>query len=93
MDGCRRQGFWQVHPAAADTLVAAVLELLRPAPGEIAWDLYGGAGLFAAAVAGRTEGRRSRVVESSPAGVAVGPRATSPICPASRWSRPRWRSR
>jgi tRNA/tmRNA/rRNA uracil-C5-methylase (TrmA/RlmC/RlmD family) len=64
------QGFWQVHPAAADTLVAAVLELLRPAPGEVSWDLYGGAGLFAAALAERT-GARTTVVESSPAGVAA----------------------
>jgi tRNA/tmRNA/rRNA uracil-C5-methylase (TrmA/RlmC/RlmD family) len=46
-------GFWQVHPAAADTLVAAVLDVLDPRPGEHAWDLYGGAGLFAAALADR----------------------------------------
>jgi tRNA/tmRNA/rRNA uracil-C5-methylase (TrmA/RlmC/RlmD family) len=64
------QGFWQVHPAAADTLTGAVLELLRPAPGEVSWDLYGGAGLFAAALAGRT-GARTTVVESSPIGVAA----------------------
>ena len=62
--------FWQVHPAAADTLVAAVLELLQPAPGETAWDLYGGAGLFAAALAGRTEAQVT-VVESANAGVAA----------------------
>lgn len=43
-------GFWQVHPAAADTLAGVVLEQLKPQPGETAWDLYGGAGLFAAAV-------------------------------------------
>ncbi len=43
--------FWQVHPAAPDTLAAAVVELLEPRPHERAWDLYGGAGLFAAAVA------------------------------------------
>jgi tRNA/tmRNA/rRNA uracil-C5-methylase (TrmA/RlmC/RlmD family) len=43
--------FWQVHPAAPDTLVAAVLEYLAVRPGERAWDLYGGAGLFAAALA------------------------------------------
>jgi tRNA/tmRNA/rRNA uracil-C5-methylase (TrmA/RlmC/RlmD family) len=64
------EGFWQVHPAAADTLVNAVLELLAPAEGEIAWDLYGGAGLFAAAVAERTHARMT-VVESSPVGVAA----------------------
>jgi tRNA/tmRNA/rRNA uracil-C5-methylase (TrmA/RlmC/RlmD family) len=44
-------GFWQVHPAAAEALVQAVLDLLQPRPGERAWDLYGGAGLFAAALA------------------------------------------
>lgn len=64
------EAFWQVHPAAADTLATAVLELLRPAPGETSWDLYGGAGLFAAALAERT-GARITVVESSPVGVAA----------------------
>ncbi|WP_239674987.1 class I SAM-dependent RNA methyltransferase [Natronosporangium hydrolyticum] len=43
--------FWQGHPAAADALVATVQELLAPQPGESGWDLYGGAGLFAAALA------------------------------------------
>ena len=46
-------GFWQVHPAAADTLVAAVLEGLDPQPGERAADLYSGVGLFSAALAER----------------------------------------
>jgi tRNA/tmRNA/rRNA uracil-C5-methylase (TrmA/RlmC/RlmD family) len=64
------ESFWQVHPASADALVTAVLEMLQPAPGEISWDLYGGAGLFAAALAQRT-GARTTVVESSPAGVAA----------------------
>ena len=44
-------GFWQVHPAAADTLVAAVLEGLAPRRGEQAFDLYCGVGLFAGALA------------------------------------------
>ncbi|MEV6970185.1 TRAM domain-containing protein [Hamadaea sp. NPDC051192] len=44
-------GFWQVHPYAAQTLADAVIEQLAPKVGETAWDLYGGAGLFAAAVA------------------------------------------
>ncbi|GIM80766.1 class I SAM-dependent RNA methyltransferase [Winogradskya consettensis] len=61
-------GFWQIHPSAADTLVGAVLELLDPQPGETSWDLYGGAGLFAAALNART-GARTTVVESSPIGV------------------------
>jgi tRNA/tmRNA/rRNA uracil-C5-methylase (TrmA/RlmC/RlmD family) len=43
--------FWQVHPAAADTLATAVVELLQPRAAERAWDLYGGVGLFAAALA------------------------------------------
>ena len=45
-------GFWQVHPRAADTLVAAVLDGLAPRPGERAVDLYAGVGLFSAALAG-----------------------------------------
>ncbi len=44
-------GFWQVHPAAADVLVAAVLDTLRPRPGDTALDLYCGAGLFTGALA------------------------------------------
>jgi tRNA/tmRNA/rRNA uracil-C5-methylase (TrmA/RlmC/RlmD family) len=40
--------FWQVHPAAAAALTAAVLEGLEPKKGETALDLYAGAGLFAA---------------------------------------------
>lgn len=47
------QGFWQVHPRAADTLVAAVLDGLAPAAGEKAFDLYCGVGLFAGALADR----------------------------------------
>ncbi|MET0422977.1 MAG: TRAM domain-containing protein [Actinoplanes sp.] len=66
----RPEGFWQVHPAAADTLTGAVLEMLRPAAGEVAWDLYGGAGLFAAALAERT-GAPALLVEGSPIGVAA----------------------
>jgi tRNA/tmRNA/rRNA uracil-C5-methylase (TrmA/RlmC/RlmD family) len=43
--------FWQVHPGAADALSAAVLDVLRPRPGEVALDLFCGAGLFAGALA------------------------------------------
>ena len=43
--------FWQVHPGAADTLTAAVLAALRPAAGDVALDLFCGAGLFAGALA------------------------------------------
>ncbi|MEP7054419.1 MAG: class I SAM-dependent RNA methyltransferase [Actinomycetota bacterium] len=44
-------GFWQVHPAAAQTLTSAVLGMLAPRAGEFALDLYAGVGLFAAALA------------------------------------------
>jgi tRNA/tmRNA/rRNA uracil-C5-methylase (TrmA/RlmC/RlmD family) len=44
-------GFWQVHPAAAETLSAAVAAALAPAPGDTVLDLYCGAGLFAGVVA------------------------------------------
>jgi tRNA/tmRNA/rRNA uracil-C5-methylase (TrmA/RlmC/RlmD family) len=44
-------GFWQVHPAAADTLSAAVTQALEPKPGDSALDLYCGAGLFAGVLA------------------------------------------
>lgn len=43
----RADGFWQVHPGAAETLGQAVLAGLRPQPGERAVDLYCGVGLFA----------------------------------------------
>lgn len=40
-------GFWQVHPGVAELLVEAVLDTLEPRRGDIAVDLYCGAGLFA----------------------------------------------
>jgi tRNA/tmRNA/rRNA uracil-C5-methylase (TrmA/RlmC/RlmD family) len=43
--------FWQVHPGAADTLTGAVLDVLRPVPGDVALDLFCGAGLFAGVLA------------------------------------------
>ncbi|MCW2703466.1 MAG: rRNA (uracil-5)-methyltransferase [Blastococcus sp.] len=44
-------GFWQVHPAAADALVAAVTDFAEVRPGETVLDLYAGAGLFGGALA------------------------------------------
>ena len=44
-------GFWQVHPAAADTLARDVLAALAPRPGEHALDAYCGSGLFAGVLA------------------------------------------
>jgi len=43
--------FWQVHPAAADALTSAVMTALEPRPGDVALDLYCGAGLFAGVLA------------------------------------------
>jgi tRNA/tmRNA/rRNA uracil-C5-methylase (TrmA/RlmC/RlmD family) len=44
-------GFWQVHPGAADTLVSAVREALAPEAGEHLLDLYSGVGLFGGCLA------------------------------------------
>jgi tRNA/tmRNA/rRNA uracil-C5-methylase (TrmA/RlmC/RlmD family) len=49
----RADGFWQVHPAAADTLACVVAEWADVPAGGRAWDLYGGVGLFAAVLAGQ----------------------------------------
>jgi len=49
-------GFWQVHTHAAETLTAAVQDAIDPALFDASahnLDLYGGVGLFAAAVADR----------------------------------------
>jgi tRNA/tmRNA/rRNA uracil-C5-methylase (TrmA/RlmC/RlmD family) len=46
-------GFWQVHPGAAEVLVDAVVAALDPQPGESAFDLYSGVGLFAGVIADR----------------------------------------
>jgi tRNA/tmRNA/rRNA uracil-C5-methylase (TrmA/RlmC/RlmD family) len=64
-------GFWQVHPAAAETLATALLDAVRPAPGEHVVDLYAGAGAFTAALA-EAVGPSGRVlaVESSAQAVA-----------------------
>ena len=53
--GVAGDGFWQVHPAAAEALAAAVDDAVadRLPAGGAAWDLYGGVGLFAAVLADR----------------------------------------
>jgi tRNA/tmRNA/rRNA uracil-C5-methylase (TrmA/RlmC/RlmD family) len=44
--------FWQVHPGAPEALAHAVIDGLKPQPGDRCWDLYAGVGLFSAALAG-----------------------------------------
>lgn len=63
-------GFWQVHPGAAQTLAAAVVDALDPKPGDIALDLYCGVGLFAAFL-GERVGRDGLVVGVESDGQAV----------------------
>ncbi len=63
-------GFWQVHPGAAQALVDAVLDGVRPRAGERAVDLYAGVGLFSAALAERV-GRTGHVVAVESDRVAV----------------------
>lgn len=59
-------GFWQAHRHAADTFCRVVREMLAAHGGSdlvggVAWDLYGGAGLFAPVLA-QAVGARGRVV-------------------------------
>lgn len=59
--------FWQVHPEAARALTATVREMAQVKSGETVWDLYSGAGLFAAALADSVgSGGHVAAVESAP---------------------------
>jgi tRNA/tmRNA/rRNA uracil-C5-methylase (TrmA/RlmC/RlmD family) len=71
------RGFWQVHPHAVAAFTETVLDMLRPGAGERAWDLYGGAGVFAAALAPHCG--PVTVVESDRQAVAAGRRALRPL--------------
>ena len=53
--------FWQAHRDAARTYSELVGDWARPEPGMTAWDLYGGAGVFAA-VLGDAVGESGQVV-------------------------------
>lgn len=44
-------GFWQAHRGAAETYSEVVAEWAEISQGDVAWDLYGGVGVFAAALA------------------------------------------
>ena len=53
--------FWQAHRGAAAVYSRLVAEWAQPGPGMTAWDLYGGAGVFAAAL-GAAVGESGRVL-------------------------------
>jgi tRNA/tmRNA/rRNA uracil-C5-methylase (TrmA/RlmC/RlmD family) len=93
--------FWQVHPAAADTLASVVVELLEPRRSERAWDLYGGVGLFAAALAPALDSTgRVTVVEADPSAAAAARRNLRDLTTVTvlrsdvdrALANPRWRS-
>lgn len=44
-------GFWQAHRGAAQVYSDVVTEWADARPGEVAWDLYGGVGVFASSLA------------------------------------------
>lgn len=78
-------GFWQVHPAAADTFAAVVGEWAAASPGARVWDLYAGAGLFASVLAGQVGPAGSVLaVESGRTAVADGERNLADL-PQVRW--------
>ncbi|HEU5267038.1 MAG TPA: hypothetical protein VFU35_10065, partial [Jatrophihabitans sp.] len=54
-------GFWQVHPAALETLAAAVLDAVEPRAGDTVVELYAGAGALSAVLAD-TVGSGGRVL-------------------------------
>ena len=57
--------FWQSHKAAPELLSRVVRELSDPQPGDHVFDLYGGVGLFAAALLpGVGAGGRITIIES-----------------------------
>ncbi|WP_459547092.1 class I SAM-dependent RNA methyltransferase [Nocardia sp. X0981] len=66
-------GFWQAHREAAQRYSDTVAEWADLAPGATAWDLYSGAGVFAARLAERVGPTGSvRALESSRSAVADG---------------------
>jgi tRNA/tmRNA/rRNA uracil-C5-methylase (TrmA/RlmC/RlmD family) len=53
--------FWQAHRAAASVYSSLVVDWAQPRTGMTVWDLYGGAGIFAAAL-GEAVGESGRVL-------------------------------
>jgi tRNA/tmRNA/rRNA uracil-C5-methylase (TrmA/RlmC/RlmD family) len=79
-------GFWQVHPAAADALVAAVEEFAQVRAEETVLDLYAGAGLFGGALAPAAgPGGRVVCVESDPLACAAADANLAELPQAEVW--------
>ncbi|WP_086667435.1 class I SAM-dependent RNA methyltransferase [Lentzea kentuckyensis] len=79
------EGFWQVHPAAADTFATVVGEWAAAEPGQRAWDLYGGAGLFASVLARQVGETGSVLVVESFAGAVEDGRRNLRRMPRVEW--------
>lgn len=73
-------GFWQAHRGAAGLYSSIVADWSQPSEGATVWDLYGGVGVFAAALANQV-GERGRVVavESSRTAVDEGTEALADL--------------
>jgi tRNA/tmRNA/rRNA uracil-C5-methylase (TrmA/RlmC/RlmD family) len=79
-------GFWQVHPAAADALVAAVAGFAGVTAGETVLDLYAGVGLFGGALAPAAgPGGRVVCVEADPAACAAADANLADLPQAEVW--------
>lgn len=63
--------FWQAHRRAAALYSALIAEWAQPESGSTAWDLYGGAGIFAAALA-EPVGESGRVISVDTSRTATG---------------------
>lgn len=63
--------FWQAHRRAAALYSALIAEWAQPESGSTAWDLYGGAGIFAAALA-EPVGESGRVISVDTSRAATG---------------------
>ena len=69
-------GFWQAHRGAAQAYSDVVAEWAAPSSGSVAWDLYGGVGVFAASIADAVGPDGTVVsVEVSPRAAADGAKA------------------
>lgn len=77
-------GFWQVHPGAADALVGHVRRMLAPAPGERLVDLYAGVGLFGLSLAAALDGALGvTLVEGDRRACELARRNAAPVPPVS----------